>query len=143
MKSLATMLFLALLSASAAAEMEKFGNFEVNYNVITTDSLVPVIAKAYGIERSPRRGMLTVSVTEPSAGGVSRHIGAAVEVSIVNQFAQVMPLKMRSINEGKAIYYLGDFALAPPDYLRFSLSIGGPELGKTLKIDFQKNFLVQ
>ncbi len=141
MKSLATMLFLALLSTSAVAEMEKFGNFEVNYSVITTDSLVPVIAKAYGIERSPRRAMLTVSVTEPTAGGALRHVSAAVDANIVNQFAQVLPVKMRSINEGTATYYLGDFAIAPPDYLRFTLSISGAALGRTLKVDFQKNFL--
>lgn len=74
MKKLAKMLFCALLAVSmpAFAEMEKFGGLEVNYSVITTDTLTPAIAKVYGIERSPRRGMLTVAVVEPKAGGMPR-----------------------------------------------------------------------
>lgn len=139
MKTLSKMLFTALLavSMSALAGVEKLGNLEVNYNVITTDTLTPAIAKVYGIERSPRRGMLTVAVTEPQASGPSRHVETDVAASAVNLIDQVMTVKMRGIREGNAVYYIGDFRIAPPDTLRFTLKVGA---GKTHKIEFQKNF---
>lgn len=142
MKSLATILLFTLLGffVSASAETERIGNLEVNYNVITTDSLIPVIAKAYGIERSPKRGLLTVAVTETSPGAAPRHINALIDATIVNQFAQIMNVRMRPISEGSAIYYLGDFGIAAPDYLRFSLQNGVTETGKPYKIEFQRNF---
>lgn len=49
-------------------------------------------------------------------------------------------VKMRSIKEGSAIYYIGDFGFAPPDTLRFTLRISGIGSGKTHKIEFHKNF---
>jgi len=142
MKTLSKMLFTTLLivSMSALAGMEKFGNLEVNYNVITTDTLTPAIAKVYGIERSPRRGMLTVAVTEPQASGAPRHVNADIAASAVNLMDQVLMVKMRSIQEGNAVYYIGDFRIAPPDTLRFILKVGGMEAGKAHKIEFQKNF---
>lgn len=142
MKTLSKMLFTALLavSMSALAGVEKFGNLEVNYNVITTDTLTPAIAKVYGIERSPRRGMLTVAVTDRETSGVLRHVPVDIAASSVNLMDQVITVKMRSIREGSAIYYIGDFGIAPPDTLRFTLKVSGTEVGKAHKVEFQKNF---
>ncbi len=142
MKTLAKMLFCALLAVSmpAFAEMEKFGSLEVNYSVITTDTLTPAIAKAYGIERSARRGMLTVAVVEPGKEGRSRHVSADVAVSATNLMDKVRAVKMRSVEEGSAIYYIGDFGVAPPDTLRFTMKISGVDVGKARTIEFQKNF---
>lgn len=53
---------------------------------------------------------------------------------------KVHAIKMRSVEEGSAIYYIGDFGIAPPDTLRFTLKISGVEVGKAHKIEFQKNF---
>ena len=47
MKILTNMLLfsLAFLAVSADAEIQKFGDLDVNYNVITTDTLAPQVAK--------------------------------------------------------------------------------------------------
>lgn len=142
MKALAVTLLLGLLACAvpARAEIEKFGNVDVNYNVITTDTLSPAIAKAYGIERSSRRGLLTVAITQPNENGLPRHVSASVAANALNLVEQMLKINLRRIEEGNATYYIGDFALAPPDRLRFTIDITETAAKKAYKIEFQKDF---
>ncbi|MBS4098092.1 MAG: DUF4426 domain-containing protein [Sulfuricella sp.] len=131
---------LLMLSVPAYAEIEKFGNVDVNYNVITTDTLSPAMAKAYGIKRSNLRGMLTIALTQPSDGGQLKHVGANVSATVINMVEQLHDIKIRSITEGGATYYIGDFAIAPPDRLRFVINITETDAKKAYKVEFQKDF---
>lgn len=142
MKTLTQMLLfsLALLSVPASAEIEKFGNVDVNYNVITTDTLSPQVAKAYGIKRSKHRLMLTVAVSSPNEKGLPTPIPAKVSANYVNMMAQQRVLRMRSIKEDEALYYIGDFAFSVPDTLRFTLNVTESGAEKPRKIEFQRSF---
>ncbi len=142
MKILTNMLLfsLAFITASAHAEMQKIGDLDVNYNVMTTDTLSPQVAKTYGIERSKNRLLLTVSVSRPDERGVPRAVDADVTAYTVNMIEQHRKIKMRRISEAEAIYYLGDFGFATPDFLRFTVNIADPGSGKPHKIEFQRNF---
>jgi len=131
---------LAFLTVSAYAEIQKFGDLDVNYNVITTDTLAPQVAKTYGIERSKNRLLLTVSVSRPDEKGMPRAVNTDVTAYTVNMIEQHRKIKMRRISEGKAIYYMGDFSFATPDFLRFTINITDPGSGKPHKIEFQRNF---
>lgn len=142
MKTLSHTLLVSLLflAAPSFAEIQKFGDVDVNYNVITTDTLSPQMAKAYGITRSNRRGLLTVAVSKPNELGLPKPVAASVKASTVNMIEQHRDIKIRSIHEGTAIYYIGEFAFATPDFLRFTLSIAEKAGGKPFKIEFQKNY---
>lgn len=142
MKTLTNMLLFSLLflCAPAYAEIEKFGNVDINYNVITTDTLSPQVAKAYGIKRSKHRLLLTVAVSKPNENGLPMPIRADVTAYSVNMMAQHRTIKMRNINEGGAVYYIGDFGFASPDSLRFTLNVSEPGAEKPHKIEFQRNF---
>jgi len=131
---------LALFTVAAYAEVQKFGDLDVNYNVITTDTLEPQVAKTYGIERSKNRLLLTVSVSRLDERGVPRAVNTDVKASTVNMIEQHRTIKMRRISEGAAIYYMGDFGFATPDFLRFTVNITDPGSGKPHKIEFQRNF---
>lgn len=142
MKILTNILLFSLASftVSAYAEIQKLGDLDVNYNVITTDTLAPQVAKTYGIERSKNRLLLTVSVSRPDERGVPRAVNADVTAYTVNMIEQHRKLNMRRISEGEAIYYMGDFGFAAPDFLRFTVNIADPGSGKRHKIEFQRNF---
>lgn len=142
MKILTNMLLfsLAFLAVTASAEIQKFGDLDVNYNVITTDTLAPEIAKAYGIKRSKNRLLLTVAVSRPDERGVPRAVTADVTAYTINMIELHRKIKMRRISEGEAIYYMGDFGFAAPDFLRFTINVTESGSGKPHKIEFQRNF---
>lgn len=131
---------LIVLSFPAHAEIQKFGDVDVNYNVVTTDTLAPQVARAYGIQRSKNRLLLTVAVSRMDERNIPRPVSADVTAHTVNMIEQQRQIKMRNINEGEAIYYIGDFSFATPDFLRFTLNVAEPGAAKPWKIEFQRNY---
>lgn len=124
----------------AVAEIQKFGDLDVNYNVITTDTLSPQIAKAYGITRSSHRGLLTLAVSKANEFGLPKPVAASVKASTVNMIEQHRDITIRTIREGAAIYYIGEFAFATPDFLRFTVSVVEKAGGTPFKLEFQRNY---
>lgn len=124
MKSLLTALLLCCVVPVAHAEKsEKYGNVQVHYNAISTDILLPEVAKSYKIDRSKTRGLLTVSVLRNNKVGVPVPVAAKLAVYATNLTQQLAEIPMREIREGTAIYYLGEFRVAPPDTLKFTLAV--------------------
>lgn len=127
MKSLVAALLLACLAPLAHAEKSAtFGNVKVHYNAITTDILQPEVAKQYKIERSKTRGLLTVSVLKGNTLGATVPVAAKVTAYATNLTQQLAEVPLREIREGTAVYYLGEFRVAPPDTLKFTLGVEVP-----------------
>ncbi len=124
MKSLLAALLLCCVAPIAHAESSaKYGNVQVYYSAITTDFLQPEVAKSYKIERSKTRGLLTVSVLRKNKVGVPAPVAAKLTAYVTNLTQQLAEIPMREIREGTAVYYLGEFRVAPPDTLKFTLSV--------------------
>jgi len=124
MKRPLAVLFLCSVAAVAHAEIsQKFGPLEIHYNAITTDELLPEVARSYKIERSKTRGLLTVSVLKQNKMGAASPVPAKLTVYVTNLTQQLAYVNMREIKEGTAIYYLGDFRVAPPDTLKFNATV--------------------
>jgi Domain of unknown function (DUF4426) len=124
MKRLLAALCLCSVAAVAHAEIsQKFGPLEIHYNALTTDELLPEVARAYKIERSKTRGLLTVSVLKQNKMGAASPVPAKISVYATNLSQQLANIEMREIREGTAIYYLGEFRLAPPDTLKFTATV--------------------
>jgi len=121
MKVLLATLAMCLVTGLAHAEKaQKFGNIEIHYNALTTDDLLPEVARAYKIERSKTRGLLTISVLKKNEMGVPVPVPAKISMRVTNMTQQLSPLTLREIKEGTAVYYLAEFRVAPPDTLTFS-----------------------
>jgi hypothetical protein len=131
---------LIALALPAHAEIQKFGDVDINYNVVTTDTLSPQVARAYGIMRSRNRLLLTVAVSRLDENNIPQPVSAEVTAQTVNMIEQQRQIRMRTINEGKAIYYIGDFSFATPDFLRFTLNVAEPGAAKPYRIEFQRNY---
>lgn len=124
MKRLLAALCLCSVAAVAHAEIaQKFGPYEVHYNALTTDELLPEVARAYKIERSKTRGMVTMSVLKKNEVGVLSPVPAKLTVYVTNLSQQLANVEMREIKEGTAIYYLGEFRVTPPDTLKFTATV--------------------
>lgn len=114
----------SVLPGTAFAEKaEKFGSLEIHYNALTTDELLPEVARAYKIERSKTRGIATISVLKKNKLGALTPVPAKLTVYVTNLQQQLVSVPMREIKEGTAIYYLGDFRVAPPDTLKFTATV--------------------
>ncbi|MBI3431316.1 MAG: DUF4426 domain-containing protein [Hydrogenophilales bacterium] len=142
MKRLLATLCLCSVAVVAHAEIsQKFGPLEVHYNAITTDELLPEVARTYKIERSKTRGLLTMSVLKQNKVGVPSPIPAKISVYFTNVTQQLANVTMREIKEGTAIYYLGEFRVAPPDTLKFNATVevpGEPKHEMTFEQQFYK-----
>lgn len=121
MKILLAILAMCAVTGFAHAEKaQKFGNLEIHYNALTTDYLLPEVARAYKIERSKTRGLLTISVLKKNKRGVPVPVPAKISMFVTNMTQQLSPLSLREIREGTAVYYLAEFRVAPPGTLTFS-----------------------
>ena len=124
MKRLLAALCLCSVAAVAHAEIsQKFGSLEIHYNALTTDELLPEVARAYKIERSKTRGLVTMSILKPNKVGALTPVPAKLTVYVTNLNQQLANVEMREIKEGTAIYYLGDFRVAPTDTLKFTATV--------------------
>ena len=124
MKRLFVTLVLSSIAAVSHAEIsQEFGAIKVHYNALTTDQLLPEVARAYKIERSKTRGMVTMSVLKKNSVGVPTPVPAKLTVYATNLNQQLANIEMREIKEGTAIYYLGEFRVGPTDTLKFNTTI--------------------
>lgn len=124
MKRLLAVLGLCSIAAVAHAEIsQKFGPLEVHYNALSTDELSPEVARAYKIERSKTRGLVTMSVLKKNPVGALTPVPARLTIYATNLSQQLANIEMREIKEGTAIYYLGEFRVTPPDTLKFTATV--------------------
>ena len=124
MKRLLAAVFLCSVAAAAHAEIsQKFGPLEIHYNALTTDELLPEVARTYKIERSKTRGLLTISVLKQNTMGAASPVPAKISVYATNLNQQLANIEMREVREGNAIYYLGEFRVTPPDTLKFNATV--------------------
>lgn len=127
--------------AAQAEQAQKFGDVEIHYNAMLSTDLLPDVAKNYKIDRSPTRGIVTVSVLKKNAMGVAQPIPARLTVYMVNLSNQLGDISLREIKEGSAIYYLGEFRVVPPNTLKFTVIVeanGEPKREVTFSQKFYK-----
>ncbi|MFP5381503.1 MAG: DUF4426 domain-containing protein [Gammaproteobacteria bacterium] len=114
----------AVASFAAHAEIaQKFGDVEIHYNALSTEDLLPEVARSYKIERSKTRGILTLSILKRNKLGALNPVPGKLAVYLVNPQQQLANIDMREVREGTAIYYLGEFRVTPPETLNFTASV--------------------
>jgi len=117
------------------------GDYEVHFNALRTDQLTQDVARAYGIQRSSNRIMLTVTILRQAAPNTPRKpVDGAVEVDAYNLNGQLKNLEMRRVSEGEAIYYIGEVSIGGTEILVFDIAV--TPSGESLPIDvkFKREF---
>lgn len=139
MKTVLVLFGLLFALTAHAEQMQRFGDIEIHYNAMPSDELTPEVARAYQIERSRNRGLVTLSVIRRGNDGVGVPLKAAVGLQIKMLTTQTVDVKLREVVEGDAIYYLGDFHLMPPVTLRFKVDARVAN-GEPMRFEFSRNF---
>jgi hypothetical protein len=121
----------------AGASNAEIGDHVVHYSAQSTDQLPPEVARAYNIVRSKNRAMLNVSVLQASDGSA---VVADVSVKAVNLTGQLKNVTMRRIDEGDAIYYIGEVAIANRETLVFDISVTPDGSDQVSDVRFKRQF---
>jgi hypothetical protein len=113
-----------LFVCSAWAENStRVPGYTIHHNAIPTATLDPAIAMQYGIQRSKYRGMLNVSVLKDVQGATGKPVDAIVMAKATNIRGQMINIHMRRVDEGDAIYFIGEFRIADQETLNFELKV--------------------
>ncbi|MGR8946571.1 MAG: DUF4426 domain-containing protein [Gammaproteobacteria bacterium] len=115
-------------SASYAEQSSSFGDYVVHYNALTTDQILPSVARPYGILRSKNRALLNIAVQKKVMGTPVQAVEAELEVTATNLNAQLKTVEMRQItssaDEGTtAIYYIGELPVAHKETVKFNVHV--------------------
>ena len=122
---------------AAGATSADIGAHIVHFSAQSTDQLPPEVARAYNIVRSKNRAMLNVAVLEESDYTA---VVADVSVKTVNLTGQLKNITMRQINEGDAIYYIGEVAIANRETLVFDISVTPEGSDQASDLRFKRQF---
>lgn len=139
-------LFRAAVSAAAALfavdafaqNSERHDGYDVHFNALATASLGAPMAKQYGIERSPRRGMLVIAVQKPGADGNASGVAATIRGEAVNLTGQRVSIVFREI-AGADVSYVGEFDIKGTDTWTFTLSIQPDGATRAFPLRFNQN----
>ena len=122
------------------ATSKDFGNYIVHFNAITTDKLQPEVARTYNIARSSNRALLNISIVKKVDGSIGTPVTADIEVTANNLTGQLKNLSVRQIQEGDAIYYIGDVPVANAENLVFNVSVTPADTTETYAFRFKRQF---
>lgn len=109
----------------------------VHYNAQSTDQLTAEIARVYGIQRSKNRAMLNVSVIEKET---NLPVAAKIDVKVTNLTGQLKTVSLRLVEEGGAIYYIGELPVANAETLIFDLTVTPEGSDETSTVRFKRQF---
>ena len=134
------LLLLAALFALPAQANDRYStkDIELNCVAVPTTELTAEAAKSYNVERSPNRGLLTVTLVKKSKSGKSETVAGQIYAGAINLHNNLSNIPIREVHDGNAVYYLGEFLLTTPDTLRFL--VNASVMGKTMKNEFSRDF---
>lgn len=130
-------LVILCLALPAWAKQTSADALELHAEALPTTILTAEAAENYRVTPSADRGLLLVTVMKRERGQAVA-IPAQVYAGAMNRNNLTISIPLREVNDGKHVYYLGEFRLTPPDELRFLVNAN--VLGRPLKIEFSRKF---
>ena len=117
-----------------------FDDLEVHYNAIRTDQLTPEVARAYGIERSAKRVLLNVAMLPKTPGEAAKPVDGPVAATAANLNGQLKSLSMRRVQEGPAVYFIGEVGISGDEILVFNIDVEPVAGGGPRSVQFKREF---
>jgi len=105
-----------------AEQSQDFGDYTVHYIAVNSNFINPEIAERYGIVRSARNAFLNISVIKNTSTNATP-VSAEITGEKANLLAQNSAISFIEINEGDAIYYIGQFEFSNAENVRFNLEV--------------------
>lgn len=132
-------------TAVFAEQSSSFDEYVVHYNALTTDQILPSVARPYGILRSKNRALLNIAVQKKVMGTPVQAVEADVTVTATNLNAQLKNVEMRQITSGAdagstAIYYIGELPVAHEEMVKFKVSVNPAGSDRLHEFEFEQQF---
>jgi propanediol dehydratase large subunit len=128
----------------SAETFEKFGDYELHFNGIRTDELLPEIAQAYGIERNSKRVLLIVAVLHRGSGSaIASPVEAAVTVAVRTLSSTARDVPVRRISEGTSVSYVGEVPIDGRQILVFDILATPAGESQRFAASFQREFFAE
>jgi len=131
---------LMVSQAVRADQFVAYGDYEIHYNAFNSSFLQPDIAQEYGLQRGKRRAMINVSVLKKSTDGKPVPVSALVQGKASNLLEQTQDMSFKKIDEGNAIYYIGQFGFSDDMQMRISLSVQPDPNKPAYDLQFEQKF---
>ncbi len=129
-----------LFTADVNAEQKKtFEPFDIHYVATNTAMLTPAIAKAYKIQRSKSKGLVTIAIRNTETETASEGL---VRGSVKNPIGQMQSLSFTKVNDQDAIYYLATFNYADQENLNFDILVSPMGVQDTYVVQFRQQFFI-
>ena len=142
--SLLLLLLLSIPVSGMAQQSQDFGEFVVHYNALNTHLIPPEVAKAYGIQRSPNRALLNVTVLKKVMDTPGTPVDAAVTASGTNLTGQRRDIEISEIKEqGGAIYFIGQFPVHNMETYNFLVEVAMEGEDEPLVVKFRQQFYTE
>jgi hypothetical protein len=136
----ATIILSTIPTGTFAEQATTFGPYTIHYNALSTDSIAPAVAHAYGITRSKNRALVNISVLREQMGTHNQPIAAKVSGTATNLSAQLQSLDFRQAGEGGAIYYIAELGVSNRETLRFRIEVTPEGRADTHVVEFEQQF---
>ena len=143
MKKVLTLITTLLLLSTQTIYAEQkvtAGKYELHYNTFPSTFLSKEVANANQIQRSKSRGIVSVSVIDTETEE-NKAVEADVTILAKNLLNQKKEIKLiKIVEENKAIYYLGTFALNNQEDINFTIEAVPKGTDTKLQAKFNREF---
>lgn len=137
-----SMMLLASAPAWPQSHQRKFGPYVIRSSTVSTENLSAESAKKDGIDRSPRKAVLNVTVLKRMAGD-EETVPAHVEANVRNLSEQRRRIDMREvIGEGR-VSYMGTYDFIHGAVLDFTITARPENSGKTFTMAYRERMWAQ
>jgi len=133
---------LAMAAPVTAEQSSEFGEYVIHYVALPTTQLSRDVARAYNIKRSKSRAMLNVTVLKKQGDEPAKPVTAEVVAIATNLTGQRKNITMRTVGDGGAIYYIGEFTVTHREVLDFDIQIITEDSEEPLGVEFRQQFYV-
>ncbi|WP_286236653.1 DUF4426 domain-containing protein [Neptuniibacter halophilus] len=130
----------SLLSQPLLAEqLVAHGEYEIHYNAFNSTFIQPDVAQKVGISRSKRKALVNVSVLKVN-GDQKTAVSAVVTGKATNLIQQSQEIRFNKVDEGDAIYYLGEFGFTDDQVIRLALEVQPDPNQPAFNVAFEQKF---
>jgi len=127
-----------------AQQSEAFGRYVVHYNVVRADLIPAQVAQGYGIQRSPSRALVTITVMDTGQNASGMPVHADVRTGTVNLTGQRRDVEMREIvDPDGATYYIGELPVHNLETYNFHVKVKPEGESKPFELEFRQQFFTE
>lgn len=131
-------------TAAFAQQYAQAGDYQIHYSAISTDFLTPEVAKAYGIQRSRRLGLVNVSVLQEQEDGSTIPVSASIDGSVGELSGNSEEsLRFKTVRKDNRIYQMSTFTLRHDEPMRFDLDVRYDRNAEPESVNFVERFYIE